>query len=130
MVLTGRRVGGVEAGVMGICERVVGDGGGVGDDGDVGGVGVGGGGGGSSAAWVGGKEWKREAREKVFERAVGMAREICEGGPGAVGAAMRAVREGTAEGERREYEGVLGSGDRDEALKAFGEKREAVFKGT
>lgn len=126
MVLTGRRVGGVEAGVMGICERVVGDGGRVvGDDG-VGGVGVGGG----SAAWVGGKEWKREAREKVFERAVGMAREICEGGPGAVGAAMRAVREGTAEGERREYEGVLGSGDRDEALRAFGEKREAVFKGT
>lgn len=106
MVVTGRRVGGVEAGGMGICERVV-------DVGD----------------GVGGREWKREVRGRVLEGAVGMAREICEGGPAAVGAAMRAVREGTVEGEGREYEGVLGMGDRDEALKAFGEKRKAVFRG-
>ena len=111
MVLTGRRVGGVEAGVMGVCERVV----------DVGGGGDGG--------WTGGREWRGEVRGRVFESAVGMAREICEGGPGAVGAAMRAVGEGTAEGEGREYEGLVGMGDRDEALRAFGEKRKAVFRG-
>ena len=104
--MTGRRVGGGDAGMMGICERVID----VGDN-------------------VGGREWKREVREKVFEGAVGMAREICEGGPGAVGAAMRALREGTGEAEGREYEGVFGMGDRDEALRAFGEKRKAVFKG-
>lgn len=63
MVLTGRRVGGVEAGRMGICERVV-------DSGD------------GKDGWTGGKEWRREVRERVFEGAVGMAREICEGGPG------------------------------------------------
>lgn len=110
MVLTGRRVGGVEAGRMGICERVV-------DSGD------------GKDGWTGGKEWRREVRERVFEGAVGMAREICEGGPGAVGAVMRAVRAGTRESEEREYEGVLGTGDRDEALRAFGEKRRAVFTG-
>lgn len=108
--MTGRRVGGVEAGRMGVCERVVGDG-----DAD--------------GSWRGGKEWKREVREGVFEGAVGMAREICEGGPGAVGAVMRAVKAGTRESEEREYEGVLGMGDRDEALRAFGEKRKAVFRG-
>lgn len=113
MVLTGRTVSGVEAGRMGICERVVGSGSGSGEGG----------------GWTGGKEWKREVRERVFEGAVGMAREICEGGPGAVGAGMRAVRGGTRESEEREYEAVLGMADRDEALRAFGEKRKAVFRG-
>ena len=115
MVLTGRRVGGAEAGRMGLCERVVDVGGG--GDGDY------------DGGWMGGREWKREVRERVLEGAVGMAREICEGGPGAVGAAMRAVGEGTEGAEGREYEGVLGMGDRDEALRAFGEKRKAVFRG-
>ena len=109
MVVTGRRVGGVEAGVWGVCERVIG---GDGEDG-----------------WTWGKEWKRKVREEVFEGAVGMAREICEGAPGAVGAGMRAVAEGTEAGEGREYEGVVGMEDREEALRAFGEKRKAVFKG-
>ena len=85
---------------MGLCER---------------GVEVGGGGGGG--------------RGLVLEGAVGMAREICEGGPVAVGAAMRAVREGTVGGEGREYGVVLGTEDRGEALRAFGEKRRAVFRG-
>ena len=97
--------------MMGICERVV----------EVDG--------GAEGGWTGGKEWKGEVRGKVFEGAVGMAREICEGGPGAVGAVMRAVREGTARAEEREYAGVLGTKDRDEALRAFAEKRKAVFKG-
>lgn len=110
MVLTGRRVGGFEAGWMGLCERVV----------EVNGGGPG---------WQGGREWRKDVGEKVLEGAVGMAREICGGGPGAVGAAMRAVRAGNEEGEGREYEGVVGMGDRDEALAAFGEKRKAVFRG-
>ncbi len=94
---------------MGMCERVVE-------------TGPGGG-------WGGGREWRRDVRGKVLEGAVGLAGEICEGGPGAVGAAVRAVREGTAAGEGREYGRLVGMGDRDEALRAFGEKRKAVFKG-
>ena len=65
----------------------------------------------------------------VLDAAVEMAKRICEGGPGAVQAALRTVREGTEVGEEREYEGVLGFEDRDEALRAFGEKKPAVFTG-
>lgn len=65
----------------------------------------------------------------VLEETISMAKMICEGAPGAVQAALRAVREGTAEAEGREYERVVGKGDRDEALRAFGEKRAAVFRG-
>ncbi len=108
MCLTGRRVGGREAGRWGVGERVV----------DVG-----------DGGWEGGKEWKGEVRMKVLEAAVGMAREICEGAPGATGAVMRAVGEGTGEAEGREYEGVVGTWDRDEGLRAFGERRRAGFRG-
>ena len=104
LILTGRRVSGEEALWMGICERVVETGG-------------------------GGDEEKRVGREKVLDATIEMAKEICEGGPGAVGAVLRAVRGGRAEAEGREYEGVLGFEDRDEALKAFGEKRKARFTG-
>lgn len=68
-------------------------------------------------------------RLDVMTCAIQMAEEICKGAPGATQAAFRAVKEGTEEAEVREYEGVLGMGDRDEALRAFGEKREAVFRG-
>lgn len=68
------------------------------------------------------------AREKVLEGAVGVARGICEGGPGAVKAVLRACGRGE-EVENREYEGVVGMEDRDEALRAFGEKRRPVFRG-
>ena len=77
-----------------------------------------------------GKEGAREAREKVLEGAVGWAREICEGGPLSTRAVVRAVREGRGqEGENEAYEGLLGSWDRREALRAFGEKRRPEFKG-
>lgn len=68
------------------------------------------------------------AREKVLEGAVGVARGICEGGPGAVRAVLRACGRGE-EVENAEYEGVVGMGDRDEALRAFAEKRRPVFRG-
>lgn len=76
-------------------------------------------------------------REDVLEAAVGMAREICEGGPVSVGAGMRAVKGGGMGGEtdemveEREYMACMtrGRGDRDEALRAFGEKRAVRFRG-
>ena len=103
LILTGRRVSGEEAYRLGICQRVV--------------------------ETDGGNNAKRVAREEVLDAAIGMAKDICEGGPGAVGAVLRAVRGGSAEAEGREYEGVLGFEDRDEALRAFGEKRKAKFTG-
>ena len=87
-------------------------------------------------------------REEVLETAIGMVREICEGGPVSVGAGMRAVRghgggggereKGGANGgetdervEEREYSACMtrGRGDRDEALRAFAEKRAVRFRG-
>ena len=103
LILTARRVSGEEALGLGICEQVVETG--------------------------GGDDAKTVAKAKVLDAAIEMAKEICEGGPGAVGAVLRAVRGGSAEAEGREYEGVLGFEDRDEALKAFGEKRKARFTG-
>ena len=105
MILTGRRVAGAEAYNLGICERLL-----------------------DLPPPVDGKPGVRE-REAVLEAAIGLATEICEGGPGSVGAALRAVRGGKEEVENREYDTVVGMEDRDEALRAFGEKRRAVFRG-
>lgn len=71
------------------------------------------------------------ARGKVFEQAVTMARDICEGGPVAIRAAMQAVNGWTLgeESENKAYEMVLPTDDRQEALRAFGEKRKPAFKG-
>jgi enoyl-CoA hydratase/carnithine racemase len=64
------------------------------------------------------------------------AQEIAEAGPLAVAQAKRAIDEGwgrsLADGlaaERAAYEVVLGSGDRNEGLAAFVEKRKPVFTG-
>ena len=106
MVLTGRKVSGRSLGLWGIAENVVGL---------EKGVGVG------------------DGRERVLERAVGLAGEVCGGAPVAVGAGMRAVREGDGEGvvEGKEYEVCCERGreDREEGLRAFGEGRRAVFRG-
>ena len=107
LVLTGRRINGPMAEKIGVCEWV---------------------------ADTDGSEDKGKVREKVLEMAVGIAKTICEGAPVSVGAAMRAVRggkDGDEAVEDREYRACLGRGrgDRDEALKAFGEKREVRFKG-
>lgn len=102
LILTGRRIQGKEAKTLGLCERLV---------------------------MTGETTPKSKAREMVLDAAIEMAGQICEGGPGAVMAALRAVREGREEMENAEYEGVLGYEDRDEALAAFGEKRGAVFTG-
>lgn len=106
MILTGRRVSGAEAYFLGLCDRLV--------------------------------EIKPEeipqpgaARTRVLEEAVKLARDICEGGPIAIKAAIGAI-EGCAMGEKAEnamYDIVVKTQDRDEALAAFREKRKPVFKG-
>lgn len=107
MLLTGRRVGGSETYFWGLCERLV-------EVGEAEGMQAG------------------RAREMVLEGAVGVARGICEGGPEATRAVVRAVCGAGGLGEEREnreYQGVVGMRDRDEALLAFKEKRKPVFRG-
>lgn len=79
---------------------------------------------------VGDEEGMKEgvARERVLEAAVELARGICEGGPMALRAVIGAAGLGE-EAENRAYEGILKTEDRNEALRAFGEKRKPVFKG-
>ncbi|KAF2200553.1 ClpP/crotonase [Delitschia confertaspora ATCC 74209] len=106
MILTGRRVGAPEAYFLGLCDRLV--------------------------------EIKPEeaqepgaTRKRVLEEAIKLARDICEGGPIAIKAALAAV-EGCGLGEKSEnamYDIVVKTKDRDEALVAFREKRKPVFKG-
>lgn len=106
LILTGRRVSGEEAYFIGLCDRIVQI-----HEEEAGGAGV--------------------ARGKVLEQAVEMATNICEGGPIAIRAAMEAVN-GWKNGEKSEnkaYEQVISTSDRNEALRAFGEKRKPAFKG-
>lgn len=106
MILTGRRVGAAEAYFLGLCDRLI---------------------------EVTPEEAQKEgvARNMVLSEAVKLAREICEGGPIAIKAALAAV-EGCALGEKAEnaaYDIVVKTQDRDEALLAFREKRKPEFKG-
>ncbi|KAL5121143.1 hypothetical protein ACEQ8H_000994 [Pleosporales sp. CAS-2024a] len=106
MILTGRRVGGPEAYFLGLCDRLV---------------------------QVTPDEASQEGvgRKKTLHEAIKLAREICEGGPIAIKAALAAVQ-GCALGEKAEnaaYELVVRTQDRHEALAAFREKRKPVFSG-
>ncbi|KAK5173197.1 uncharacterized protein LTR77_003319 [Saxophila tyrrhenica] len=106
LILTGRRVTGPEAYFIGLADRLV---------------------------EITEEEQKipGAARGKVMGTAVSMARDICEGGPVAIGAAMQAIDgwEKGEESENKAYELTLPTEDRIEALRAFGEKRKPVFKG-
>lgn len=75
------------------------------------------------------EEVMKRAREEVLGAAVGLAGEICSGAPVATRAALRAVGWAREEVENEMYERVVGTEDRNEALKAFGEKRLPVFTG-
>lgn len=106
LILTGRRVAAPEAYFLGICDRLI-------------------------EITQEDLEHEGAARKKVLSEAVKLARDICEGGPIAVKAALAAV-EGCALGEKAEnaaYEVVVKTKDRDEALVAFREKRKPVFRG-
>lgn len=69
------------------------------------------------------------ARKLALAEAVRLAREICEGGPVAIRASLQAVGWGRLDKETEMYERVVATEDRDEALRAFQEKRKPVFKG-
>lgn len=71
----------------------------------------------------------RMAGKAALSEAVRLAMEICEGGPVAVRAALQAVQRPHESVENAMYERVVKTEDRNEALRAFGEKRKPVFKG-
>lgn len=58
-----------------------------------------------------------------------LAENISRGGPIAIRAALEAIKGGSQEAENAAYEKVLKTKDRTEALNAFAEKRNPVFKG-
>ncbi|WPH04334.1 Hypothetical protein R9X50_00722300 [Acrodontium crateriforme] len=106
LILTGRRVSGPEAYFLGICDRLV---------------------------EVNEEEAQAPgvAREKVLTQAISMARDITEGGPIALKAALQAMNT-WQQGETSEnaaYDMVISTEDRMEGLRAFAEKRKPVYKG-
>jgi methylglutaconyl-CoA hydratase len=113
LVLTGRRVSAAEAYFLGIADRLV------------------------EVLPEEGKEGQEESKKELMKRAndevltaaVRLAGEICEGGPVAVRSALQAVGYAREEVENQMYERVVGTEDRNEALKAFREKRRPEFKG-
>ncbi|GCB18441.1 methylglutaconyl-CoA hydratase, mitochondrial [Aspergillus awamori] len=106
LILTGRRVSGPESYFIGLCDRLV-----------------------EVLPEEEGKEGV--AREKVLTESIKLALEICEGGPIAIKQALKAVSEYQRgeEAENEAYDGVMGTEDRFEALRAFAEKRKPVFRG-
>ena len=112
LVLTGRRVAAPEAYFLGIADRlveVVPE-----DERD-----------GAGAA----ENILQVARKAALSEGVRLAQEICEGGPVAIRAALQAVAWARPEKAAEMYQRVVNTEDRNEALKAFQEKRKPVFKG-
>lgn len=120
LILTGRRVSAPEAYFIGLADRLVE----VAPENEE-----------QAKEWEGMEDGVRErvilavARRAALSEAVRLASEICEGGPIAIRAALRAVEEPSEAVEGQMYERVVRTEDRDEALKAFAEKRKPVFKG-
>ncbi|KAI9680857.1 MAG: hypothetical protein M1817_004297 [Caeruleum heppii] len=109
MILTGRRVGAEEALNWGLVDRVV------------------------QVPQEDPTTDGEAARKLVLEESVNLAREICKGGPLAITEALAAIARPRLDEdelmENKAYERVVKTSDRDEALKAFAEKRPAKFEG-
>ncbi|KAI4181520.1 MAG: hypothetical protein LQ348_005006 [Seirophora lacunosa] len=112
IILTGRRIRGEEAFRMGLCDRLCGptlqdvQNDKIGDD---------------------------VLRKSAMDCALEMAKQICEGGPATTAPLVRLMRLRGSETlfgeEPLAYEKVLKTQDRNEALRAFAEKRKPVFRG-
>ncbi|KAI4193301.1 MAG: hypothetical protein LQ346_003957 [Caloplaca aetnensis] len=109
ITLTGRRIRGDEAFRIGLCDRLCGPtledikSKNIGDD---------------------------VLRQSAMDGALEMAREICEGGPATTYPLMSMMKHPhTPAKEAAAYDEVLKTQDRDEALRAFAEKRKPVFQG-
>ena len=77
---------------------------------------------------------EQDVRQVTIDKAIEFAEAMNHGAPLAISAAMQVVLRGTNSeaGQRAEhlaYKLVLNTQDRDEALKAFQEKRDPVFRG-
>ncbi|CEJ92231.1 Putative Enoyl-CoA hydratase/isomerase [[Torrubiella] hemipterigena] len=108
LILTGRRVAAPEAYFLGIADRLVEV---VPEDGKT------------------KEDLLQLASKSALSEAVRFAQEICEGGPIAIRAALQAVQWARPDKEAEMYQRVVNTEDRNEALKAFQEKRKPVFKG-
>ncbi|KAL6870475.1 ClpP/crotonase-like domain-containing protein [Trichoderma novae-zelandiae] len=109
LVLTGRRVAAPEAYFLGIADRLVEV---LPED-----------------ERDGGADFLKAARKAALSEAVRLAQEICEGGPVAIRAGLQAVAWAREEKENEMYKRVVNTEDRNEALRAFQEKRKPIFKG-
>lgn len=108
LILTGRRVAAAEAYFLGIADRLV------------------------EVVPEPGRDAAHllpVARKAALSEGVRLAHEICGGGPVAVRAALQAVAWARPEKEAEMYRRVVDTDDRNEALRAFQDKRKPVFKG-
>ncbi|KAL8926532.1 MAG: hypothetical protein Q9208_002859 [Pyrenodesmia sp. 3 TL-2023] len=109
LILTGRRIKGDEAFRLGLCDRLCGP----------------------SLEDIQSKSIGDDVlRQSVMDGALEMAREICEGGPATTYPVIKMMATSTPQSrEAAAYDEVLKTQDRDEALRAFAEKRKPVFQG-
>ena len=105
LILTGRRVTGEEAHLIGLCHRLV------------------------AGPTEEEQQQGLDQNAQAQSEALSLAKEIAGGGPVAIRAALEAVRGGSQEAENAAYKKVLKTQDRTEALAAFAGKRSPEFKG-
>ena len=110
MMLTGRRVSAAEAYFLGLADRLVE----VKED---------------PENDKENKNMLKRAGKEALSEAVRLAQEICSGGPIGIRAVIQATAYCREEVENAQYERVVRTEDRDEALAAFREKRKPEFKG-